>query len=104
MRGATHKRSIAGEAMRFRTCLGVCSGRRCAGGRCGGSLAVLGARCGRAFGTQRARRGKQEALTESYVIIEQINHRAFALDTFGNEVDSKPCEHVGQIGCVNVGG
>src|ERR1700751_1439323 len=44
------------------------------------------------FGAHRPWRREQEALSELHVVIEQVDHRAFAFDPFGNEVDAEAGE------------
>ena len=61
-----------------------------------------GSRC--PLGPQRPRRGKQEALPKPHVIVEQIDHRALALDLFGDQVDAEAAEQIGKVGGMDVGG
>ncbi len=61
-----------------------------------------GSRC--PLGPQRPRRRKQESLAEPHVVVEQIDHRAFALDPLGDQVDAEAAEQVGKVGRVDVGG
>ena len=60
-----------------------------------------GTRC--ALGPQRPRRREQKSLSESHVIVEQIDHGALALDPFRDQVDAKSAEQIGKVGRVNVG-
>src|SRR5690242_9735841 len=59
---------------------------------------------GGALGPQRSRRREQKTLAEADVVIEQIDHRALALDLLGDQVDAEAAEQVGKIGWMNVGG
>ncbi len=61
-----------------------------------------GSRC--PLGPQRPRRGKQEALPEPDVIVQQIDHGALALDPLGNQVDTEAAEQVGKIRGMDIGG
>src|SRR3569833_2831097 len=67
-----------------------------------GRRGSAGSRC--AFRPQRARRRKQEALAVAYVVVQQVNHRALALDPLGDEVDAETTEQVGEVGWVDVRG
>ena len=60
-----------------------------------------GSRC--ALGPQRPGRRKQESLAEPHVVVEQIDHRALALDPLGDQVDAEAAEQVGKVGGVDVG-
>ena len=61
-----------------------------------------GSRC--PLGPQRPGWRKQEPLTEPHVKVEQVDHRAFALDPFGDQVDAEAAEQIRQVGRVDVGG
>ena len=52
---------------------------------------------------QRPRRREQEALAEPHVVIEQVDHRALALDPLGDQIDAEAAEQIGQIGGMDVG-
>ena len=58
---------------------------------------------GGALGPQRPRLREQEALAETHVVVEQVDHRALALDPLGDQIDAEAAEQVGQVGGVNVG-
>src|SRR3954468_6637569 len=58
-----------------------------------GRRGSAGSRC--AFRPERAGRRKQEALPKADVVVQQINHRAPALDPLGDEVDAETTEQVG---------
>ena len=45
---------------------------------------------------------EQEALAEAHVVVEQIDHRALALDPLGDQVDAEAAEQVGKVRRVNV--
>src|SRR5207244_2802690 len=77
-------RRPGGDATRARFDRGVLARHRVAA--FGGALQGLGA--------HRARRREQETLAEPDVIIEEVDHHAFALDFFGDEVDAEPAEQV----------
>ena len=61
------------------------------------------ARGGCGFRTQWPGGGEQKALAEPYVVIEQIDHRALALDPLGDQIDAEAAEQIGQVGGVNIG-
>jgi len=54
------------------------------------------------FGAHRTRRREQKALAEADVVVEQIDHRTFVLDTLGNEIDAVAAEQIGEVGGVDV--
>ena len=59
---------------------------------------------GCALRPQRPRRREQKALAEADVIIEQVDHRALALDLLGDQVDAEAAEQVGEVGGMDIGG
>ena len=54
------------------------------------------------LGAHRPRRREQEALAEAHIVIEQIDHRALALDPLGDQVDAGARQQIGEIRRVDV--
>ena len=50
------------------------------------------------LGAHRPRRREQEALAEAHVVVEQIDHRALALDALGDQVDAGARQQIGEVG------
>ena len=46
---------------------------------------------------------EQESLAETHVVIEQVDHRAFAFDPLGDQVDAEAAEQIRQVGGLDVG-
>ena len=66
-------------------------------------MAVGFSRAEQRFRAHRARLREQEALAETHVVFEQIDHLRLAFDPLGDQADAEPAEQVGQIGGMNVG-
>src|SRR6516165_7063505 len=105
--GAAHQRSIAGDARRRLRGFDAARSARSAELSLDLSLGFLRVttlcRAG-TLGAHRTRRGEQEALAEADIIVEQVDHRAFALDTLGNQVDAEAAEQIGEGSGMNVRG
>src|SRR5262249_16955453 len=51
----------------------------------------------------RPRLREQEALAVAHVVVEQIDHAAFALDLLSDQVDAEAADQIGEIGGMDVG-
>src|SRR5579885_787557 len=83
---------LRGQGTRPGTTMRGSAGRR---QRFAGRLVDLSALQG--FGAYRSRRREQEALPEAHIVVQQIEHHAFALDTLRDQVDAGTGQKVGEI-------
>ena len=68
----------------------------------GGGLRRIGRGGLQGFDPHRPRRREQEALAEAHVVVEQVDHHAFAFDALGDQIDAGARQQVGEIAGVNV--